>query len=294
MVQQTLVVAAVLVAAGGGAARADAYEALIVNSGDLKPYQDLIRGFTDTCNCEVEEAALPVDEAAKESLQRSSTVVLAVGTTAFRRARELAPNPVVYAMVMPSETAVPRKYVSGVSMDVAPSLFLSHIADMLPQARRVGVLFDPRYTERYVNDAKKVAAGMGITLVIREVSDASDVTDALRDMRGAVDALWMLPDPVIVSPGAVDILLRYSFRQGVPVFTFSRKYVEMGAVASLESDPYDMGVQAAELARAIAGGSTEASCVYARKALLTVNRKVAEKMGLRLGGQGRRKSTNAS
>jgi ABC-type uncharacterized transport system substrate-binding protein len=64
--------------------------------------------------------------------------------------------------------------------------------------------------------------------------------------------------------------------------TFSRKYLDMGAVASLDVDPRDMGVQAGELVNSIAAGQHVPGRRYARKPVLSVNGRAAEKMGVAL------------
>jgi len=54
----------------------------------------------------------------------------------------------------------------------------------------------------------------------------------------------------------------------------------MGAVASLDIDPYDMGAQVASIVNRISSGQTTGSSVYARKSHLTINKKMAKKLGL--------------
>ena len=56
-------------------------------------------------------------------------------------------------------------------------------------------------------------------------------------MQGKIDILWMLPDATVVTDETVELLLRFSFQHDVPMFSFSKKYVEVGAVASLDVDP---------------------------------------------------------
>jgi putative ABC transport system substrate-binding protein len=124
---------------------------------------------------------------------------------------------------------------------------------------------------------------MGISLVARRVDGASAIPDALEELRGNIDVLWMLPDPTVVATGTVELLLQYSFRTTVPVFSFSRKYVDMGAVASLDVDPYDMGTQAAGIASRLIGHTAEPLRVYARKHELSINEIVAAKMGIAIG-----------
>jgi putative ABC transport system substrate-binding protein len=117
------------------------------------------------------------------------------------------------------------------------------------------------------------------------------VPQALDDMN-AVDVLWMLPDPTVAAPPMVEHLIRHSIRYRIPIITFSSKYLDMGAVASLDVDPHDMGVQAGELANAVAQGATPGGSRYARKPVLSVNRKAAEKMGVALNRAAMRETGN--
>ena len=112
---------------------------------------------------------------------------------------------------------------------------------------------------------------------------------ALEDLHDRIDVLWMAPDPTIASDEAVDYLLRFSIQHTVPLFTFSKKYVEMGAIASLDMNPYDMGAQAGEIVNKIAEGGASRVRVYARTARLSINAKAAKKMGLALRGEPLRK-----
>jgi len=113
------------------------------------------------------------------------------------------------------------------------------------------------------------------------VRGSSGVPGALEGLRSSVDLLWMLPDPAVTTAESVEYLLRYSISRNVPVFTFSRKYVDMGAVASLDVDPYDMGVQVAELAKGAISGGRWGVHAHARKTRVTFNVKTAAKMGIK-------------
>jgi putative ABC transport system substrate-binding protein len=104
----------------------------------------------------------------------------------------------------------------------------------------------------------------------------------------------MLPDATVVTGDTVELLLRFSFQHAVPIFSFSKKYVEMGAVASLDVDPYDMGVQAAEILSKVAAHHSDAIRVYARKSHLTVNKNVAAKMGLPIRDEVLKKVNNGN
>ena len=66
-------------------------------------------------------------------------------------------------------------------------------------------------------------------------------------MKGKIDIFWMLPDAEVITPETVDSILLFSFQNNVPVFSFSSKYVKMGALASLSVDPFALGAQTGEL-----------------------------------------------
>jgi putative ABC transport system substrate-binding protein len=151
---------------------------------------------------------------------------------------------------------------------------------MFPRARKIGVFHDPRNSGPFVAEASKIALRRGVELVVRTVSSPREVPALLDGMRNTLDIFWMLPDPTVVNPETVDAILLFSFQNNVPVFSFSHKYVDMGAVAALQVSPFDMGAQAGEIAKALSAGGKGPMRSYANKYRFIINRKVAAKMGL--------------
>lgn len=93
----------------------------------------------------------------------------------------------------------------------------------------------------------------------------------------------MLPDSTLLNSESVEYLMLFSFQNKVPVFSFSKQLVDRGAVAALSINPYDLGVQAGNIARLLSQGRKGPLRVYAEKPHLSVNRKVAAKIGVRIG-----------
>ncbi len=262
---------------------ADAFKVIVVKSAELRPYQDALRGFRDACKCDAQELTLEENEGSGAVLQESPDAVFAIGTTAFKKVRALEGLPVVYAMVMPSEAALSlRPNMSGVSMDISPETYISTMKELFPKAKKIGLLYDPRHTAAFVAEAAAAARAAGLELVDKQVRDPREIPGLLDKMRGTVDIFWMVPDETIAAAEAVDYLLHFSFQNSVPIFSFSKKYVEMGAVAALDVDPYDMGAQAGEIVNKLSTGKTGAIRVWARASHLAVNSKVAAKMGLKI------------
>ena len=262
---------------------ADAFNVIVVKSAELKPYQDALRGFRDACNCDAQELKLEEGDGGGTVLLKSPDAVVAIGTTVFKKVRAIEGLPVIYAMVMPSEAALSlRPNISGVSMDISPETYLSTMKELFPKAKKIGLLYDPQHTAAFVAEAAKAAHAAGLELVDKQVRDPREIADLLDKMRGTIDVLWMVPDATIAAAEAVDYLLHFSFQNSVPIFSFSKKYVEMGAVAALDVDPYDMGAQAGEIVNRLKAGKTGAIRVWARASHITVNSKVAAKMGIKI------------
>ncbi len=120
------------------------FEVIVVKNADLKPYQEALQGIRDSCDCDVREMKLQEDEGVDTILKKAPDAVVAVGTSAFKKVRELKGLPVIYTMVMPSEIAgsLPPN-ISGVSMDSDPMGTIAAMTDVFPKGRRIGVIYDP-------------------------------------------------------------------------------------------------------------------------------------------------------
>lgn len=262
---------------------ADAFNVIVVKSAELRPYQEALRGFRDTCNCDAEELKLENGDEGGAVLRKSPDAVVAIGTTVFKKVRTIEGLPVIYAMVMPSEAALSMSpNISGVSMDISPETYISAMKELFPKAKKIGLLYDPQRTAAFVAEAAKAAHAAGLELADKQVNDPREIPGLLDRMRGTIDVLWMIPDATVAAAETIDYLLYFSFQNNVPIFSFSKKYVDMGAVAALDVDPYDMGVQAGEIVNRLKAGKKGAVRAWARASHLTVNSKVAAKMGLKI------------
>ncbi len=281
------------------AVSSQAFEVIALKSADIKPYDDALDGFRSSCGCSVKEVDLS-DVRARSGAQGifgfDPDAAFAVGLDALDRLRGVSDIPVIYAMVPPSQSpGASRKNVSGVSMYISPEKFIGAMRDIFPNARRIGIIYDPRYSENFVAEATRAAQANGIDLVLRKAGRPIEVPPLIDAMKEKIDVFWMLPDMTVVTPETVKYLLLFSFQNKVPVFTFSKKYVELGALAALEIVPYDMGVQAGEIARKLAGEKNARGGqvrLEARKTILVVNRKVARKIGMRISEEQLRRAQN--
>ena len=92
----------------------------------------------------------------------------------------------------------------------------------------------------------------------------------------------MLPDLTVITPETIEFVLLFSLENKIPILAFSEKYVELGALMSVGIDAFDIGIQAGEMAEKILSGRDimNARHVDARKAVISINLKVAKTLGI--------------
>lgn len=265
-----------------------ATDIVVVKSGGIKPYNEALEGFRSTYDCTILEINLS-GSGKQDITDRIAAIapdaVLAIGTDAFRAVRSIKDLPVFYTMILPSESLGSlHKNISGVSMLISPELYLDAITGLFPNARRVGLVYDPRNMGAFVREAMKAAQAKGVELIAKEVNRSRDVPQLIDALRDRIDIFWMLPDPTIINGETVNYMLLFSFQHNIPIFTFSNKYVDMGALAALNISPFDLGAQTGEIARAVLSGKNGRAPIRAdaRKASLVINRKVAKKLGIKI------------
>lgn len=269
----------------GGAA---ALDVVVVKSAGVKPYNDAVAGFKNAVGGRVVEIDL-VEVGRQGAIERIRSLapdaVVAIGSDAFQQVRSIRDLPVFYTMLLSSEQldGAPKN-ISGVSMEISAELYIANMVELFPSARRFGLVFDPRLSAEFVREARQAARSRGVELVAVEATSPREVPSLIDGMRDRIDVLWMLPDSTVTNAETVNYMLLVSFQHRIPLFTFSEKYVEMGALAALTVNPYDLGAQTAEIARSVLSGQSGKGPlrVGARKAVLSVNKKVAGKLGVKI------------
>jgi putative ABC transport system substrate-binding protein len=264
---------------------ADAVSIVSIQSMFIKPYNDALQGFKNACSCKVEQLVITELEGidVREKIYEfKPDAVLAIGLDALKKVKGLKGIPVVYIMVLNPQHITFKDNLAGVSLHINPKEQLTIIKNTLPGIKKIGLLYNPDNTGSFVERAQFVARSKGIELFLKKVYRPNDVPTLLKDMKGKVNAFWMLPDLSVVTSETVELLFLFSIENGIPIITFSKKYLEMGALISLDIDAYDIGKQGWEITKQILSGAgiKKFYRTYARKANLNINKTVAEKLGI--------------
>ena len=288
----TIAVFLLAVMAGGSHSSLQTYISAILTSS-ISPYNQALDGFRSLVsekkgnivvisdyNMEGREEREIISEIEREE---GPDLIFTIGTRATRLARENIRNvPLVFSMVLnPEEFKGP--YSTGVSVDIPHREKLKKVKDILPEVKRVGIVYSPQTLSHY-EKISRAADELGLELVSREIESGRELSGALESIFWQSDIFFMIPDSEIYFQQSIRHLIHESIRQNVPVIGLSSSYTRAGAFISFDSVHRDIGIQAAELALEVLDGkSPEAiGVVEPRELRFSINLNTARRLGIDL------------
>jgi ABC-type uncharacterized transport system substrate-binding protein len=241
---------------------------------------------------EVLHDALLVDAgdpaAVTAALQRPDVaVVLAVGARALKAAQAAASQLPTVSCLVPTAEARPSRTLTGVPLEVPAYAEFAQFKLVDEKATRIGVIFDPRVSGAYVDEAEAAAQALDLTLVRRPVDGPRGVRAALAAIAPSIDALWLVPDSRLFSPEMMTVLLDATIvERKIALYGFEDEHTRAGALASVSVDVRDAGRRAARLAASVAGRPPQKRLPVPEAkpspGALTVNKKTARRLGVEI------------
>ena len=189
------------------------------------------------------------------------TLLLTIGSSATQFAQDnFADIPTVFAAVMypvlsgfVKSTARPGRNITGASIDVPIEVQFRYFKKIVPDLKRVGVLYTDS-TASLIPPAAAKAEGLNLKLVPVKVSDTRELPQALDSLAAIVEGIWSLADPNLFDPRSTKYILLNTARKGIPFMGFSRHVVASGALFALDFDYKAVGRQAGEIVNRIIKG----------------------------------------
>ncbi len=263
-------------------------DVVIVKSKDLAAYEKAIQGFKETFKGSVVTLTMqgrladPANLAAavREAEPRA---VLAVGLSAAKALRaEITDLPVVFCLAStPSLNKLRSGNVTGVDIEPPVRDQFRALQEVAPKVRKLGVVYDPKYSARLVEDARRAAGELGLQLVVREVKERREVGEALRQILSQVDSLWLLRDVTVVTREFLDQALIIQAEKKIPVLAYSDQFVRKGAVVAFAASYQSQGRKSAQIITAILEGAKAGEMpLQTPEGALIVNRGAAERAGI--------------
>ena len=271
---------------------AQAQEVAILKSADLAAYNQAVDAFkthlpgklTPTIEYDLQGDLSRGRRLARRIRASDVDIVLAVGLKAALVAKlEILDIPVIFCMVLhPAKYDLDAPNMVGIALEVPFNRQIDPMRSVLPNLKRIGVLYDPNKTSAKVESARRQAKAMGVELIAREVSSEREVPEALRSLVPHIQALWLLPDSTVLTEESLAFLLSTTLAADVPVIGFSSGLVRSGALVGAHIMYEDVGKQAARLAKRLAnsGSSSPTGIIPPKQLRLSINLKTAKYLGI--------------
>lgn len=260
-------------------------------------FEKIVEGIEDWAGPRVVKYAVkPSADIAelKTALRRQDArVVIALGRQGMKA---VAPDR-GRAIVVGGVVTVPESEARGlsvVSLSPDPSLLFARLKALMPAAKRVFVVYDPRNNAWLMRLAKEAARAQGLELVAYEAEDLRGAMQQYQAVFAAADsrtdALWLPQDTTTVEEGSVlPLVLKESWNRGLAVFSSSFGHVRRGVLFSLYPDNVELGKSLAGLALGIlaSGNHGGHGMMPLRDVRIAVNLRAAQHLGLDLSRQQR-------
>ncbi|NMG66026.1 ABC transporter substrate-binding protein [Azoarcus indigens] len=174
--------------------------------------------------------------------------------------------------------------VTGVSDMLALDKQVELIKKVVPNAKRVGMVYNPGEANStvVVNQFKTLLPAAGMTLVEASAPRSVDVGAAARSLVGKVDVIYTNTDNNVVS--AYEALVKVANDARIPLIASDTDSVKRGAIAALGVNYLDLGRQTGKVVARILKGEQPGAIPSSSsdKLELVVNAAAAKKQGVTL------------
>ncbi|ARP94842.1 ABC transporter substrate-binding protein [Bordetella genomosp. 13] len=199
--------------------------------------------------------------------------------------------PVVYSAVTDPVAAqlVPGMQPSGTNVTGVSDLLaldkqINLIKQVVPQAKRVGMVYNPGEANSVVvvKQLQELLPKAGLTLVEAAAPRSVDVASAARSLIGKVDVIYTNTDNNVVS--AYESLVKVGNDAKIPLVASDTDSVKRGAIAALGINYRDLGMQTGRMVARILKGEKPGAIASetSSKLELYVNPGAAAKQGVTL------------
>lgn len=181
--------------------------------------------------------------------------------------------------------------VAGISLTPDPALLFARLRNLLPELRRVIVVYHPQKSEWLIRLAREAARAQGLELSSFVAADLARAAQLYPQVFSGADprhdAVWLPHDSTTVEESTIlPLVLRESWNSGVPLFSSNVLHVKKGALFAMAPNNVELGRTLASSALGlIAGDGRRRNLVPLRELQSAINVRTASHMGLNLRQQ---------
>ncbi len=246
-------------------------------SSELGPYVQAYEGFENAIGG---RSNVQRKSPSAAELSESTRFVVAFGG---RAASLDFGNKVTLVYCLSPTTSIDRVHKTvKIQMTPSPEILAYTLHRLQPKLRRLGVLFMAGSYEGYVRQLSQSAKLLGIDVAYQKVEELDNLPDHLRGLKKETDALWIPPDPQILSADNVEILKEFCAMNHIPLYTSLLGLVEKGATAGIAPSYRQIGKTAASVLQKLQRGEVVPAEVFSEQIDIMVDKPLALSFGLQV------------
>ena len=236
-------------------------------------------------------SSFELDQAIQDMVARNVDLIFAVTTPAAQKAKNAARGkniPVIFAMQDPVESGIidslakPGSNITGVQIRGSIPKAVEWLLNVSPEVKHlfVPVKYDTKAAEQSLEDLKNTLNLLGLKFTLAEVNDQSELEDALANIPGDVDAIF-LPHSIFISSNT-DKLVQAAIENKLLIGSAAAQS-NLGVIISYGMIPQKTGQQASRMAQLILSGrSPEDIPSEVADFFIGVNLKTARAAGIKI------------
>ena len=214
-------------------------------------------------------------------------LIYAIATSTAQSAAQATNKlPVVFSAITDPEAAgLIKENVTGISDRVNVKQQLGLLLKLDSKIKKVGVIYNSseQNSKVQVDDLKKAASELGITIVEKSVTQVSEIPQASEALVRESDALYLPTDNLVAS--VVNLITEKATAAKKVAFGAEAAHVKGGALITQGIDYYEMGKEAGKIAVEILKNGKKSSEIKFKKMDLNdivINNKTLAAIGINL------------
>lgn len=264
----------------------NADKVVIAKSSSLPAYEKVVKSFEDATDfkvvCfELSDSKKTNDKVLKQIWHENPDLIVALGSRSLALVAENFPGvPKVFGLAASGYAGSDSKTIPGILLLPSPEQMLNSIRLVIPDVRRVAVIFDAsavisgyeyRWQKRYGN----------ISVIMVGLNQETEWDSRIGELHGKVDVAILELSGRLVSRDFIKLVLEKAVDMRLPIATYSAAVVEMGALLAVEPNLESVGAYLAKMTRfVIEGASDELGIRPPPHTRLIINLSIAQSLGI--------------
>lgn len=201
----------------------------------------------------------------QQLLSQGSNVLIGIATPAAQAlANSTKETPIILGAVSDPKSANlvadnqrPGGNITGVSDQSPVDAQLDLVKELLPKAKRIGVLFSSAEDNSTYQADRVVSEGQKQGFMVKKypISSSNDISQMVQVMSQEVDVIYLPTDNVIAN--ATEMIVEIANKNQVPIIPSVETMVAQGGLATVGINQFELGRQTGRMAADVLAGQSD-------------------------------------